>query len=120
MLKALTRIGPLTLAASMAISATASAQSQIDLTNVSDTLKGISRYGSGARDSADKSNTNAVGLVTGTTGGTYAQIGAELASVLDDGNELRILPIMGRGSVQNLADILFVKGVDLGIVRSDT
>ena len=29
-------------------------------------------------------------------------------------------PIVGRGSVQSVADILFLQGVDLGIVRSDT
>ena len=33
---------------------------------------------------------------------------------------LRVLPIIGRGSVQSVADILFLKGVDLGIVRADT
>jgi TRAP-type uncharacterized transport system substrate-binding protein len=40
--------------------------------------------------------------------------------VLDDGNKLRILPIVGRGSVQSVADILFLQGVDLGVVRADT
>ena len=59
-------------------------------------------------------------LISGTIGGTYVQFGADLASVLDDGNKLRVLPIVGRGSVQSVADILFLQGVDLGIVRSDT
>ena len=59
-------------------------------------------------------------LITGTIGGTYVQIGADLASVLDDGNKLRVLPIVGRGSVQSVADILFLQGVDIGIVRADT
>jgi hypothetical protein len=58
--------------------------------------------------------------MSGTIGGTYVQIGADLASVLDNGDELRVLPIVGRGSVQSVADILFLKGVDIGIVRSDT
>jgi branched-chain amino acid transport system substrate-binding protein len=31
-----------------------------------------------------------------------------------------VLPIVGRGSVQDLADILLLKGVDVGIVRKDT
>ena len=48
------------------------------------------------------------------------QFGADLSSVLDDGGNLRVLPIIGRGSVQSVADILFLKGVDLGIVRTDT
>src|SRR5262249_6912414 len=58
--------------------------------------------------------------ISGTIGGTYVQFGADLSSVLDDGNKLRILPIVGRGSVQSVADILFLQGVDLGIVRGDT
>ena len=58
--------------------------------------------------------------MSGTIGGTYVQFGADLASVLDDGNKLRVLSIVGRGSVQSVADILFLQGVDLGIVRSDT
>src|SRR6478609_7669050 len=48
------------------------------------------------------------------------QFGADLASVLDDGNKIRVLPIVGRGSVQSVADILFLQGVDLGVVRADT
>jgi TRAP-type uncharacterized transport system substrate-binding protein len=51
---------------------------------------------------------------------TCEQIGADLASVLDDGDNLRLLPVVGRGSVQGVADILYLRGVDLGIVRSDT
>jgi branched-chain amino acid transport system substrate-binding protein len=61
-----------------------------------------------------------VSLVTGSFGSTYAQIGADLASVLDSGNNLRVLPVMGRGSVQAVADVLLLKGIDAGIVRKDT
>ena len=58
--------------------------------------------------------------MTGSFGSTYAQVGADLSSVLDNGTSLRILPVMGRGSVQAVADILLLKGVDAGIVRKDT
>src|SRR5262245_41121170 len=94
----------------------ASAQSQLDPATVSEGLKAIFRYGSTTKDTADRLNSNTVTVITGTIGGTYVQIGADLASVLDNGNDLRILPIVGRGSVQSIADILFLKGVDLGIV----
>jgi hypothetical protein len=33
-----------------------------------------------------------------------------LLSVLDDDGNLRVLPIIGRGSVQSVADILFLTG----------
>jgi TRAP transporter TAXI family solute receptor len=93
-------------------------ETEYDPAKVSDSLKAIFQFGSAQTKQA--LNANTVTLITGTIGGTYVQIGADLASVLDDGNKLRVLPIVGRGSVQSVADILFLQGVDLGIVRADT
>jgi TRAP transporter TAXI family solute receptor len=90
----------------------------VDPAKVSDSLKAIFQFGSVSTKQA--LNQNTVTLITGTIGGTYVQFGADLASVLDDGNKLRVLPIVGRGSVQSVADILFLQGVDIGIVRADT
>jgi TRAP transporter TAXI family solute receptor len=69
---------------------------------------------------ATLANAGTVGIVTGGIDGTYARIAADLAAVLDDGDRLRVLPVLGKGSVQNLADILFLHGIDVGIVQSDT
>src|SRR3954470_654465 len=91
---------------------------EYDPAKVSESLKAISQYGS--TSTKESLNANTVTLISGTIGGTYVQFGADLASVLDDGNRIRVLPIVGRGSVQSVADILFLQGVDLGIVRADT
>src|SRR5438874_7176277 len=93
-------------------------QTEYDPAKVSEGLKAIFQFGSAATKQA--LNANTVTLISGTIGGTYVQFGADLASVLDDNGNLRVLPIIGRGSVQSVADILFLKGVDLGIVRADT
>ncbi|WP_244549200.1 TAXI family TRAP transporter solute-binding subunit [Bradyrhizobium canariense] len=93
-------------------------ETEFDPAKVSDSLKAIFQFGSVTTKQA--LNENTVTCITGTIGGTYVQIGADLASVLDDGNNLRVLPIVGRGSVQSVADILFLQGVDIGIVRADT
>jgi TRAP transporter TAXI family solute receptor len=93
-------------------------EAEFDPAKVSDSLKAIFQFGSNQTKQA--LNANTVTLISGTIGGTYVQFGADLASVLDDGNKLRVLPIVGRGSVQSVADILFLQGVDLGIVRADT
>jgi TRAP transporter TAXI family solute receptor len=107
------------VAATMACGFAARAEeSEYDPAKVSDSLKAIFQFGSAQTKQA--LNANTVTLITGTIGGTYVQIGADLASVLDDGNKLRVLPIVGRGSVQSVADILFLQGVDIGIVRADT
>src|SRR5262245_19317519 len=95
--------------------------SGIDAGAVSDSFKTIFKYGTATkRDLANQLNANTVSVMTGSFGSTYAQVGADLASVLDHGTALRILPVMGRGSVQAVSDILLLRGVDAGIVRKDT
>src|SRR3984957_7728950 len=93
-------------------------QTEYDPAKVSDSLKAIFQFGSASTKAA--LNANTVTLISGTIGGTYVQFGADLASLLDAGNKRRALPLVGRGSVQSVADILFLQGVDLGIVRADT
>ena len=93
---------------------------EIDPGAVSEGLKAIFSYSSGNKSTRERLNANTITVMTGTIGGTYVQFGADLASVLDEGDQIRVLPIVGRGSVQSIADILFLKGVDLGIMRADT
>ncbi|MGH6726042.1 MAG: TAXI family TRAP transporter solute-binding subunit [Pseudolabrys sp.] len=95
-------------------------QSEVDPGQVSEGLKAIFSYGRATQSTKERLNANTTTIITGTIGGTYVQIGADLASMLDDGETLRVLPIVGRGSVQSIADILYLRGVDIGIIRSDT
>ena len=69
------------------------------------------------RDPIANANQGTVGVITGMEGGTYARTGADL-TILDD-NTLRVLPTLGKGSLQNLSDILYLRGVDIGFVQSD-
>lgn len=70
-----------------------------------------------------QTNAGTVGIIAGGIDGTYARIAADLAAVLDEPSgsrdALRVLPILGKGSLQNLQDILVLRGVDIGIVQSD-
>lgn len=61
-----------------------------------------------------------IGLIAGGSGSTDTRIAADLAQVLDDGDRLRILPMLGGGSVQNIADLIYLKGVDVAIVHADS
>ena len=65
-----------------------------------------------------RANTGTLGVISGGADGTYIRIAADLANVLD-GENLRVLPMIGRGSLQNLRDIMFLRGVDIGIVQMD-
>jgi TRAP transporter TAXI family solute receptor len=68
--------------------------------------------------SASRANKGTLGVISGGADGTYIRIAADLANVLDT-EDLRILPMIGRGSLQNLKDIMFLRGVDIGIVQMD-
>ncbi len=65
-----------------------------------------------------RANSGTLGVISGGADGTYIRIAADLANVLD-GENLRVLPMIGRGSLQNLRDIMFLRGVDIGIVQMD-
>jgi TRAP-type uncharacterized transport system substrate-binding protein len=43
----------------------------------------------------------------------------DLAEVLNDGNNLRILPIVGGGGRRNIRDASYVKGIDIGLAETN-
>jgi hypothetical protein len=45
---------------------------------------------------------------------------SDLAFALDRDDDLRILPVLGKGAGQNAYDVRFLKGIDLAFVRTDT
>jgi uncharacterized protein len=66
-----------------------------------------------------RKNNWTVGIVGGLIDGTYMRFADEMAKVLDDGENLRILPIVSYGAASNLEDLLYLRGVDLAITQSD-
>jgi TRAP transporter TAXI family solute receptor len=64
-------------------------------------------------------NKDTVGIVSGGIGGTYIRVTADLQAELDQVDNLRILPILGKGSVKNIEDLLYLRGIDVAIVQSD-
>ncbi len=65
-----------------------------------------------------QANQGVVGIIAGGVNGTYIRIAADMATVLDS-DDLRILAMVGKGSVQNINDLLYLRGVDMAIVQSD-
>jgi hypothetical protein len=65
-------------------------------------------------------NENVVTIISGNPNGGYLGIAYDIAAVTDDGDNLRVLPIVGKGAVQNVRDILFLRGIDMGLVNTVT
>ena len=74
-----------------------------------------------ASDEKLKESKNAwtVGIVGGLADGTYMRFAVDLARALDDGDNLRILPIVSFGAASNLDDLLYLRGIDVAITQSD-
>ena len=66
-----------------------------------------------------RKNAWTVGIVGGLISGTYMRFADEIATVLDDGDNLRVLPIVSYGAASNLDDLLYLKGVDVAVTQSD-
>jgi uncharacterized protein len=64
-------------------------------------------------------NQNTVTIISGNPNGAYLYLAYDMSAVLDDGNELRVLPVIGKGGYQNVLDVLHLRGVDLGITQSN-
>lgn len=74
-----------------------------------------------AGPSADASlvNKGVVELETGGSSETAARIAADIVSIVDDGATRRVVPVIGKGPLQNLTDLRFLRGIDVAIVQSD-
>ena len=62
-----------------------------------------------------KANENLLVLMGGGLGGPYLQLAHDIAVAVNDGDNLRVLPVASDGAFTNVRDILLLRGVDLGI-----
>ena len=69
----------------------------------------------------EQPNENTIGLISGSPNSddTYLQIAYDLADVLNDGDNLRILPIAGIGGPKNIRDVRYLRGVDIGLTQTN-
>ena len=65
----------------------------------------------------ERVNANTIAIISGNPNGTYLAIAYDLSAVLNDGDNFRVLPVVGEGGAQNIKDVRFLKGVDLGITQ---
>lgn len=64
-------------------------------------------------------NRGVVELETSGSAGISVRIAEDLANLIDDGSTRRVVPVVGKGSLQNLIDLKYLRGIDMAIVQSD-
>jgi TRAP transporter TAXI family solute receptor len=82
-------------------------------------LRAPTAAASGEGEAVAKVNKWTLGLATGLPEGTYLRVGGEIARNLNDGDELRVIPMVTPGAVDNIRDLLYLKGVDIGLTNAD-
>jgi TRAP transporter TAXI family solute receptor len=63
-------------------------------------------------------NENVVTIMAGSPTGTDLAIVQDIAEVLN-GDGLRVVPMVGQGPAQNVKDVLFLRGVDMGVTQAN-
>jgi TRAP-type uncharacterized transport system substrate-binding protein len=79
----------------------------------------LQQQGSTENSIKEKRNAWTVGVAGGLMSGSYMTFADELAKALDDGDNLRVLPIVTYGAASNVDDLLYLRGVDVAITQSD-
>jgi TRAP-type uncharacterized transport system substrate-binding protein len=64
-------------------------------------------------------NRGVVELETGPANDVSVRMASEIASIIDDGATRRVVPVVGKGPLQNLIDLKYLRGIDLAIVQTD-
>jgi TRAP transporter TAXI family solute receptor len=67
----------------------------------------------------DKINGNTLMLLTAGSGLTYGAFAYDLATVLNDGDNFRILPVSGHSAYENVRDIRYLRGIDMGFTQTN-
>lgn len=64
-------------------------------------------------------NEATIRVLGGSLTGTYSRLVADMANLFDDGYSLRVLPIIGKGSIKGVEDLLLLEGIDIALLQSD-
>lgn len=67
----------------------------------------------------DSVNNGVVGVIAARRTGTMTIFADDLQAVLDEEDNLRVLPILGTGSLGNIHDLLYLRGVDIAMTQGD-
>jgi len=107
MLKTIIRLGCVLTTCLTALTATAQAPSSKASPQVSES------------DLRARRNAWTVGLESGQLEGLYPRLASDIQRALDDGDNLRVLPMLAYGASSNLEDLLYLRGVDIAFTQSD-
>lgn len=70
-------------------------------------------------DTRAKVNRNVIGIMAGSMSGTDMSLANDLGLAFSDGYDMRVVAMVGLGSVKDVEDLLYLRGIDMAIVQQD-
>ena len=64
-------------------------------------------------------NDNVLFLMGGQPGATFSQLAHDISVVVDDGKNLRVLPVVGGAAVQNVEDVVYLRSIDMALTTQE-
>src|SRR5262249_43050368 len=64
-------------------------------------------------------NDNVLFLMGGQPGATFSQLAHDISVVVEDGNNLRVLPVVGGAAVQNVEHVLYLRSIDMALTTQE-
>src|ERR1700736_6619533 len=64
-------------------------------------------------------NRGVVEIETSSAAGILVRMAEDLANLIDDGATRRVVPVVGKGSLQSLTDLRYLRGIDMAILQTD-
>jgi len=79
-----------------------------------------SSTGANESEIRERLNAGTIGLAGGLLEGAPIHFATEIARVVSDGGVTHVLPVVTRGPTENVNDLLYLRGIDVAIINSDS
>jgi TRAP transporter TAXI family solute receptor len=67
----------------------------------------------------NKVNENVLFLMGGQLGAPFNQLAHDISVVVEDGDNLRVLPVVGGAAIQNIKDVLYLRSIDMALTTQE-
>jgi TRAP transporter TAXI family solute receptor len=81
--------------------------------------RAVSQTPSPAEQLRQKVNDNVLFLMGGQPGATFSQLAHDISVVVEDGKNLRVLPVVGGAAIQNVEDVLYLRSIDMAVTTQE-
>jgi TRAP-type uncharacterized transport system substrate-binding protein len=88
--------------------------------SIAQSHKVSSRSSSSDAEIRERVNASTIGLAGGLLEGAPIRFATEISRILNDGGVTHVLPVVTRGPTENVNDLLYLRGIDVAVINSDS